>query len=323
VPQLQAIGRRQSFGVVAIGILDHNSLMIDIVTSDLTDSPLDLSRFKVIVCAGGGNRCWWQAGLLRVLADHGLGLPPMLVGTSAGAAIATAWATRSIDRAFESCKRLYGQNAQVFRWRPKMHEARFAQTLIYPEWVGSVLDKSGYEALLGLSSKLSIAVTRPSLWLGPRISVALATLAYMTDKAFGGKLHPTTLARLGLSHEFFVLQESTDLKEAHRLLVAAAAAPPFIPGQTLVDQKAFDGGYVDSMPIDPQSALRSTLILMTRHRPELPVRFKHNGRTYWQPSAPVPVSTWDCTPSATVDLAFQLGQTDASNALASDSVQVT
>lgn len=290
---------------------------------DPTDGPLDLSQFEVMICAGGGNRCWWQAGLLNVLGDHGLSPPPSLVGTSAGAAIATAWATRSIDRALDSCKRLYSENARVFRWRPQAGEARFAQTLIYPEWIDSVLDSTGFEALPGVSSKLSIAVTRPSRWLGPRISIGLATLFYMADKALGGKLHPTMLTRLGLSHEFFMLQESTNLGQAQRLLVAAAAAPPFIPAQTLDDKSAFDGGYLDSMPIDPKSALQKTLVLMTRHRPELPSRFQYNGRTYWQPSEPVPVSTWDCTPSATVDQAFQLGRMDASSALTDGSVLAT
>lgn len=297
--------------------------MTELAISDASHSPLDLTQFEVMICAGGGNRCWWQAGLLKVLNAHGLNPPPTLVGTSAGAAIATAWATQSIDRALESCKELYGKNARVFRWRPKIGEARFAQKLIYPQWIHSVLDSTGFETLPSLSSKLSIAVTRPSRWLGPGISIGLATLFYMADKALGGKLHPTKLARLGLSHEFFALQDSANLADAQRLLVAAAAAPPFIPGQILADRKAFDGGYLDSMPVDPKHKRHKTLVLMTRHRPELPSRFHHNGRTYWQPSEAVPVSTWDCTPSATVDQAFQLGRIDASNALANLGVQVT
>ena len=283
---------------------------------DVTQDPLDLSQFEVVICAGGGNRCWWQAGLLQVLGDHGFRPPSALVGTSAGAAIATAWLTRSIDRALESCKRLYSNNARVFRWRPKVTEARFAQTLIYPEWIRSVLDGPGFDSLSGSSTRLSIAVTRSSRWLGPGLSIGLATLFYMAEKVFGGKLHPTKLARLGLSHEFFLLQELNDLRAAQNLLIAAAAAPPFIPGQSIGNQKAFDGGYLDSMPINPLLEQSRTLVLMTRHRPELPTRFEHKGRTYWQPSAPVPVSTWDCTPSATVDQAFQLGCVDASDALA-------
>ena len=297
--------------------------MKKLAISPLIDHPLDLSLFEVVVCAGGGNRCWWQAGLLSALSEHGLRPPSTLVGTSAGAAIATAWATQSIDRAIESCKQLYSNNSRVFRWRPKPGETRFAQALIYPQWIRSVLDNAGFNRLSGLSTRLSIAVTRPSQWLGAYLSIGLATLFYIADKARGGKLHPTQLAHLGLSHEFFELQESKSLSTAQNVLVAAAAAPPFIPGQVLDDNKAYDGGYLDSMPINPQLMAQKTLVLMTRHRPDLPTTFNYDGRTYWQPSLPVPVSTWDCTPSATVDAAFQLGQTDAMSALNCASIRVT
>jgi len=35
------------------------------------EGPLDLSQFEVLVCAGGGNRCWWPVGLQEVLSLHG------------------------------------------------------------------------------------------------------------------------------------------------------------------------------------------------------------------------------------------------------------
>jgi hypothetical protein len=38
---------------------------------------------------------------------------------------------------------------------------------------------------------------------------------------------------------------------------------------------------------------------------------KAHGRTYWQPSRKIPVSTWDCRPNTTVEDAFTLGQEDA------------
>jgi hypothetical protein len=62
-----------------------------------------------------------------------------------------------------------------------------------------------------------------------------------------------------------------------------------------------------------QSALEktATLVLLTRHYPKRPSIFQYGGRTYLQPSRPVPVSTWDCTAKATVIDAFTLGYKDA------------
>ncbi|WP_289831725.1 hypothetical protein [Crenobacter oryzisoli] len=43
--------------------------------------------------------------------------------------------------------------------------------------------------------------------------------------------------------------------------------------------------------------------------------FRWHGRNYWQPSARVPVSTWDCTSRTTIREAFALGEQDAIAAL--------
>jgi hypothetical protein len=77
---------------------------------------------------------------------------------------------------------------------------------------------------------------------------------------------------------------------------------------------ALDGGYIDNAPLPAQTAAeaKQTLVLLTRHYPDLPQQFTFEQRQYWQPSCKIPVSTWDCRPSTTVDQAYQLGFDDAS-----------
>lgn len=89
-------------------------------------------------------------------------------------------------------------------------------------------------------------------------------------------------------------------------------------GVHLHGQWAFDGGYTDNAPLPQQTPdeKSSTLVLLTRHYSDKPALFKADGRTYWQPSRKVPVSTWDCRPGTTVEDAFALGQEDARLALA-------
>ncbi|WP_299511416.1 hypothetical protein [uncultured Limnohabitans sp.] len=88
---------------------------------------------------------------------------------------------------------------------------------------------------------------------------------------------------------------------------------------------AFDGGYTDNAPIPVQteSEKASTLVLLTRHYPDQAALFQAHGRTYWQPSRKVPVSTWDCRPGTTVADAFTLGQEDALRVLAADQIQLS
>ena len=84
-------------------------------------------------------------------------------------------------------------------------------------------------------------------------------------------------------------------------------------GRLLSAAWALDGSYVDDAPVPQQTAEEkaSTLVLLTRFYPKLPSLFQLQGRTYWQPSRKVPVSTCDCRPKTTVAQAFKLGQSDA------------
>lgn len=287
---------------------------------------LNFSRIQTLAFAGGGNRCWWQAGLLTQLQVHGARLPASLVGTSAGAAIAASFLTGSTATALQACQRLYAANAQLFDWRGLTRfQLNFAHQTVYPAWLTAFVHEGNFKALQSASSRLRVAVTRPARGLGLAGSVAAGTLAYLLDKKLFHNIHPALPRFMGLKQAFFDLQDCTTAKEAQITLQAAAAAPPFMSGVLLQGGWAFDGGYTDNAPIPPQTAgeKASTLVLLTRHYPDKPSLFEVHGRTYWQPSRKVPVSTWDCRPSTAVDDAFALGKEDAKRALANGQIQLS
>lgn len=60
---------------------------------------IDLNAIDTLVLAGGGNRCWWQAGLIQTLTHRGWALPSRIIATSAGAAIATSFLTNKTEAA--------------------------------------------------------------------------------------------------------------------------------------------------------------------------------------------------------------------------------
>jgi predicted acylesterase/phospholipase RssA len=94
---------------------------------------LRLEPFKNTVFAGGGNRCWWQAGLITRFAEKGIRLPPNLMGTSAGAAIAAAYIVHRIPEALYACIKLYRQNESNMRWvKLRQLKIEFAHHQIYP-----------------------------------------------------------------------------------------------------------------------------------------------------------------------------------------------
>lgn len=103
------------------------------------------------------------------------------------------------------------------------------------------------------------------------------------------------------------------MEAAQALLVASATAPPIMPARRINGGFALDGGFVDSVPVEEQTLeqRRRTFVLLTRHYPDLPALFNLGDRTYLQPSAKVPVSTWDCTARTDVTRAFEMGRRDA------------
>jgi len=276
---------------------------------------VDLGNIDTLVMAGGGNRCWWQAGLVQALIQRGWTFPQNITATSAGAAIATSLMAGTTEAALVACKKLYAANAQLFDWNALMRlKVKFAHQHIYPAWLHSLMGDGDYAALQQSQSRLSVAVTQPAQWLGLAGSLITGSLAYLLDKKIAHSIHPKFPRYLGLRQAFFNLKECGSAQEARHLLAAAAAAGPFMKAQKVGERWALDGGYIDNAPVPAQTPAEAarTLVLLTRHYPDLPQQFTFEQRQYWQPSRKIPVSTWDCRPSTTVDQAYQLGLEDAS-----------
>lgn len=278
----------------------------------------DFDRIGTLVFAGGGNRCWWQAGALRCLMEHGLRLPGQLVGTSAGAAVAASFLAQGAEVALQACLRFYADTPRVFDWSSLSKlKLKFVHQQVYPAWLDTFLNAGTFAALCRSSSRLTVAFTRPARCLGTGGSVVAGTLAYLVDRYLWSSIHPRLPRLLGLKQDFAVLNDCPDVAAAQGLLVAAASAPPIMAACRVGSRHAIDGGYTDNAPIPPQSETEraSTLVMLTRHYRKLPPLFAWQGRTYWQPSRPVPASTWDCTPKTTVRQAYDLGVQDSVRAL--------
>ena len=276
---------------------------------------LDTRQFNTLVFAGGGNRCWWQAGLVTQWLERGFKLPAQLVGTSAGAGVAAALLTPDGPRrALEACVELYGRESSIFDWRGLARlRFRFGHEQIYPAWVAAFVNEHNFADVRASASRLSVAVTHQARVLGLFGSVIAGTVAYLIDKHVSHSIHPRLPRWLGLRQHFKTLQDCASVGDAQALLTAAAAAPPLMPAVQLDGRAAIDGGYTDNAPIPQQTDAEkaATLVLLTRHYPGLPRMFRWRGRAYLQPSAPVPVSTLDCTRRATVREAFAFGAADA------------
>jgi len=72
--------------------------------------------FQNIVFAGGGNRCFWQAGLWQELAKHIDLAPTKIASVSAGSAISCAILANRIDETLNATMEVQAQNSKHRYW---------------------------------------------------------------------------------------------------------------------------------------------------------------------------------------------------------------
>ncbi len=269
-----------------------------------------LAGFAHAVFAGGGNRCWWQAGVWDVLHPAGLA-PRAIAGVSAGAATACLLLAGRGEPALAHYLDVTAglrRNFQPERWL--RGERAFPHAQIYR---GALLQLLDADALRQLRTQapVYVQVARPPRWLPVPAALVVGALAYQFDKKVRGALHPRAARTLGFRAEVLRAQDCATPEALADLLLASSCTPPFTPALRLAGRAVLDGGMVDNVPVDalPQPSA-PTLVLLTRRYPRpLP---RTDARVYLQPSRPIPVSSWDYTDAPGIRAALQLGRDDAS-----------
>ena len=278
-----------------------------------------LSRqYRNIVFAGGGNRCWWQAGLVESLSQHACWQANRLIGASAGAGIATAFATGRIQESLAAAVVRFDATPRNIEWRELLKGRRpFMLPRIYPDWICSFLDAADLARLKLAKLKIEVVITRPIPYLPVTISTLLALALYSSEKFWLKNFHARLPPHLGFRPQHLDLARSADLNEARIWLLASAAAVPLTPTHLVQGRAALDGGFYDSVPLPEDRADDpGTLVLLTRHRPELPQIFTLQQRVYLQPAQAVAAINMDCTSGANVRLTYEQGRREAADLMA-------
>jgi len=275
--------------------------------------------YRNIVFSGGGNRCWWQAGMVDVLSRHSCWRAERLIGASAGAGIATAFATGRIQEALAAAVARFKSTPRNIEWRELLKGKRpFMLPRIYSDWISSFLDAADLVKLKQKNIKVEVAVTRPIPYLPLTLSTWLALALYSTEKFWLKNFHARLPHYFGFRAEHIDLADSADIGEACTLLLASAAAVPLTPVYRVNGKPALDGGFYDSVPLPAGGTENaSTLILLTRHRPTQPRIFNYQGRVYLQPAQAVPATNMDCTNSDNVWMTYEQGKREALDLLKS------
>ncbi len=269
--------------------------------------------FDQVVFAGGGHRCWWQAGFWDVVAPAIELRPRVIAAVSAGAATACLLYGNNSRDALDYYHELLRSGARNAYWGNLVKPGRkvFPHAGIYRQALRTLLGGEHYRQLMWSAPEIRIQYARIPHWSGPRSATLVGMLAYNLEKRWRRPLHPTFGRKLGFRSEVVRIQDCRDEEDLFSLIIASSCTPPFTPIEYRGGRPTLDGGMVDNVPIDaldPDDG--PTLVLTTRRYPRHAPIFLRQGRVYVQPSETPPASSWDYTRPGHFEDTYKLGRMD-------------
>ena len=277
-------------------------------TTGVTDRDL------AVTLAGGGNRAFFQLGLLNQWWDA---LSPRLGALStcsAGACVAVIliggrqqatldfWLKRRahVKRNFDWSRLLFGE-------RPAPHFPVYRDTLEF------ALAEGGLERLRAQPFPVVALTAAPPHGLPIPLAVPLGLGAYSLERwRHPGRLHPGSGRRLGFEAVTRDLRTCETVDEVVAWVLASSATPPFTPVGMVNGRRVLDGGLVDNAPAfvaDRLGDWHRHLVVLTRKYPD-PVMGRHGNRWYLCPSVVPPADRWDYTRPERVMDTIALGEAD-------------
>ena len=274
-----------------------------------------IERDLALTFAGGGNRAFYELGLLNRWHAQLLPRVAAIAACSAGACVITTFLsgrredarrfwldrTRGIRRNFEWQKLLRGQ-------RPA------PQGEIYRETLRVTFADGGFERVRQQPFPIYV-LSAAFPWLLPRtLSVALGIGLYSAERAVRRAPHPRSPRALGFKPVAIDARICESAEELTNLILASSATPPFTPIGNFRGLRLLDGGMIDNAPAfiaeQHREASRSIVLLS---RPYAPAVLGIQGRRlYVAPTQTPPISRWDYTQPHLLDETVAMGEREAS-----------
>ncbi len=276
--------------------------------------------FDKVVFAGGGHRCWWQAGFWEQVSGE-IELHPRVIGAvSSGAFTACMLYGSDTKRALAWYEReLKGVRSNI-NWLNLLRRGQplLPHAAIFRKALRALLGGENFRQLMWRAPEIRVQYARLPPGMSPARAVLGGMVANRFERYWHGSLHPTGGRRMGLTHEVRRVQDCRSERELIDLLVASSCSPPFTPVELIDGLPCVDGGLVDDVPIGLVADVPGqTLVITTRrYRSRAPV-FARDGLLYVQPSEAPAASSWDCTSPARFQKTYDLGRRDGEEFLKS------
>lgn len=274
-----------------------------------------ITRDVLLTFAGGGNRAFYELGLLARWQETLLPRTAAVSSVSAGACVITTllsgrreaarqfWLSRARDitRNFDWGRLLRGE-------RPAPQGAIYRDTLLVTFADGG-LDRVRQQPF----PIYVLAASFP--WLMPRtVAAALGIGLYSLERSVRRAPHPRSPRWLGFAPVAVDARLCETPEELTSLILASSATPPFTPIGDFRGAKLLDGGMIDNAPAfvaeQRHPEARHSVVLLSRpyHPSVLGIRGR---RLYIAPTRPTPIGRWDYTQPHLLDETVAMGEREA------------
>ena len=259
-----------------------------------------------VVFAGGGCRCFWQAGFWSRVAPALELRPAAIAGVSAGAAFACAAVGGVLERVVADFMRRVARNRRnVYPGNLMRRRPMFPHGDMYRAAILATMDSRAFERIREADIRILVAHPPPRLGVMPALVLGLA--AYRLDHLTRRQVHPLWPRQLGFRPRVLSASSCRTPEELAELILHSSCTPPITPLFRRDGDVVIDGGIVDNVPVELVADAREVMVLLTRRYRTLPRR---PGRHYIQPSRTIPIAMWDYTNPALVAETFDLGRRD-------------
>ncbi|MDB4908310.1 MAG: putative esterase of the alpha-beta hydrolase superfamily [Gemmatimonadetes bacterium] len=277
----------------------------------MTHAPRDLA----LTFAGGGNRAFYQMGLLARWWEALSPRVGAIASCSAGACVITTWLSgrRETARAFWMGRR--EGITKNFRWENLLRPgARIApQGEIYRATMLHTFADGGFERVRASPFPIYVVASAFPSAMPAGAAVALGMSVYSAERAWRTAIHPRFTKAVGFRPFVRDARECESAEELADLILASSATPPFTPIGRFRGTRLLDGGMVDNVPAFAAEAvpgIRRNVVFLTRpYAPQL--LGIHGDRLYLAPTRETPITRWDYTQPHLLDETIVMGEREA------------
>ena len=273
-----------------------------------------IGRDLALTFAGGGNRAFYNLGLLKRWESTLMPRVAAVASCSAGACVITTFLSGRREEARSYWLGRARGITRNFDWRKLLRGQRPApQGEIYRDTLLVTFADGGLERIRQQPFPIYIlAAGFP--WLLPRsVSIALGIGLYSAERSVRRAPHPRSPQIIGFTPVAVDARDCESVEELANLILASSATPPFTPIGNFRGLRLLDGGMIDNAPAflaERHDEAKHSIVFLSRpYHPSVLGVQRH--RLYLAPTQPTPINRWDYTQPHLLDETVAMGEREA------------